>query len=248
MKTMIITGGYGHLGAAISELFIHEKYNVIIFGRSKDKFNELSFSTHPNISFFEGDILNEKSVLSFAKHIEDNKIIISCLINNAHSSKGRDPLNLTEEEWSYGVEGVLGSVYRFIKHLNVFCESKSSIINISSMYGHIAPRFDLYNDHKDFLNPPHYGAAKAGVIQLSKYFASYLGHRNIRVNSISPGAFPKTFIQEKHPSFINKLKKYTLLNRVGEPKEIAGVALFLAGNQSSYITGQNICVDGGWTV
>ena len=114
------------------------------------------------------------------------------------------------------------------------------------MYGMVAPQFEVYEKHPQFLNPPHYGAAKAGVLQLGKYYASYLGTMNINVNTITPGPFPSDEVKE-NKSFVSALEQKTSLKRVGLPEDLAGAFVFLSSEASNYITGQNIIVDGGWT-
>jgi NAD(P)-dependent dehydrogenase (short-subunit alcohol dehydrogenase family) len=114
------------------------------------------------------------------------------------------------------------------------------------MYGVVAPDFGVYEDSPEYLNPPHYGAAKAGIIQLTKYYASYLGDLNILVNSVTPGPFPSETVQ-RNKTFIAALEKNTLLNRIGKPEDLAGIFTFLSSDASSFITGQNFIVDGGWT-
>lgn len=115
------------------------------------------------------------------------------------------------------------------------------------MYGVIAPDFDAYKKYPEFLNPPHYGAAKAGVIQLSKYYASYLGKSGVTVNTISPGPFPSRSVQEVS-GFTEELKRRTCLDKVGKPEDVAGAFVFLSSDASNFITGQNIIIDGGWTI
>ncbi|MEC2746408.1 SDR family oxidoreductase, partial [Bacillus cereus] len=95
-------------------------------------------------------------------------------------------------------------------------------------------------------NPPNYGAGKAAIIQFTRYLACHYGLKGIRANSISPGPFPNTEVQ-KNKEFIRNLKKKTALGRIGNPQELQGLIVFLASNASSYVTGQNICIDGGWT-
>jgi gluconate 5-dehydrogenase len=99
-----------------------------------------------------------------------------------------------------------------------------------------------------FDNPPQYGVAKAGLIQLTRYLACHLAPEGIRVNSVSPGPFPPIeTVAREHPEFLKALENRVPLGRVGKPEEMAGVIVFLASNASSYITGANIPVDGGWT-
>lgn len=122
----------------------------------------------------------------------------------------------------------------------------SSVVNISSMYGMVSPDPRIYgNSGKN--NPPYYGAAKAGLLQLTRYLAVHLGPQNIRVNSISPGPFPPQSIRETNPEFHASLCSKTPLGRIGGANELVGPVLFLLSDASSYITGANVPVDGGWT-
>ena len=93
---------------------------------------------------------------------------------------------------------------------------------------------------------PSYGAGKAGIIQFTKFMAGVLGKNGIRVNSVSPGAFPSKNVQKK-VEFINKLKQKIPLGRIGIPYELKGIMVFLGSDSSSYVTGTNVMVDGGWT-
>ena len=112
------------------------------------------------------------------------------------------------------------------------------------MYGHVAPDYRIYYGNK-FANPPSYGVAKAGIIQFTKYLASFLSPHGIRVNAVSPGPFPHPPVQ-KNTIFMEKLKSKNMLNRIGHPEDLKGVIALLCTDASSYMTGQNICVDGGW--
>jgi gluconate 5-dehydrogenase len=124
-------------------------------------------------------------------------------------------------------------------------KTKGVIINTTSMYGHVAPDHRIY-DGIEFANPPSYGAAKAGVLQLTKYLASFLSPHGIRVNAVSPGPFP--FLETlKNKEFKESLESKNMLGRVGEPDDLKGAFALLASDASKYMTGQNICVDGGWT-
>ena len=116
------------------------------------------------------------------------------------------------------------------------------------MYGMISSDPDIYGD-SGFDDPPYYGTAKAGVIQMTRYLARRLAHLKIRVNCISPGNFPKkTEGIPERPGYIVDLSKRTPMKRIGKPDEISGTIIFLASEASSYMTGQNVIVDGGWSV
>src|SRR5690606_32601685 len=96
-------------------------------------------------------------------------------------------------------------------------------------------------------NPPDYGAAKAGLLQLTRYQAVAWAKRNIRVNAVVPGPFPKTFGQGANAEFVERLSQRVPLGRVGNPEEIAGSVVYLCSDAASYVTGTSLVVDGGWT-
>ena len=128
----------------------------------------------------------------------------------------------------------------------VLKDGEASVINISSIYGVVSPDLSLYNSVKT-TNPPYYGAAKAALIQFTKYAAIEFGKEKIRVNTITPGPFPTYKTQKKDPSFIRRLYKKIPLGRIGKENELRGPIIFLASNASSYVNGANLVVDGGWT-
>ncbi|QTY26395.1 SDR family oxidoreductase [Flavobacterium sp. CS20] len=246
-KVVLITGGYGHLGKAITNSLLYHNAIVIVLGRSAEKF-ENAFSDNKNLYFVHCDISSTESIKKAFTHVFDQFNRLDVLINNALYSKGQSPENMTDEEWKYGIDGSLNSVFRSIREVIPFMKKQKygKIINVSSMYGMTAPQFEVYDGFPQFLNPPHYGVAKAGIIQLTKYYASYLGNLGLLVNSVTPGPFPSKNVQ-KSEKFINDLAKKTCLNRVGKPEDLAGTFVFLSSDASDFITGQNIIVDGGWT-
>jgi NAD(P)-dependent dehydrogenase (short-subunit alcohol dehydrogenase family) len=120
------------------------------------------------------------------------------------------------------------------------------------MYASVAPRPELYAGTTS-LNPPGYSASKAALVAFTRYTASFWGSYGVRANCLSPGPFSNTedaagqnSVEEDSP-FVRKLKGYTVLQRIGRPRELCGALLFLASDASSFVTGQEIRVDGGWT-
>jgi NAD(P)-dependent dehydrogenase (short-subunit alcohol dehydrogenase family) len=247
-KIVAITGGYGYLGSAISEAIVNHGGTAIILGRSQEKFDSLKkkLGLTENLQFQFCDIKDQSLVAEAFSAITMSFGRIDVLINNAYFGKSQVPEKMSDEDWQYGVEGGLNTVFRCIREIIPHLKIGGRIINISSMYGTIAPNFKIYDEHPTFFNPPNYGAAKAGVQQLTRYFASYLGKKGITVNCISPGPFPSPDIQ-KNTVFVKELEELTVLNRVGQAHELGGICVFLASDYSSFITGQNIAVDGGWT-
>lgn len=249
-KTILITGGYGYLGKSIVLGLLYNEAKVFVLGRSLAKFEETFENElhNTNLKFVECSVEKTESIQDAFQKVHSVSSI-DVLINNAFYSKGQSPETMTDEEWAYGIDGTLNSTFRCIREIIPYFKEKNAgkIINVSSMYGVVAPQFDAYADHPEFLNPPHYGASKAGVVQLTKYYASYLGKHNIQVNAVTPGPFPSTKVQESK-GFIKKLEEKTCLNRIGSPDDLAGAFIFLSSNASNFITGHNLVVDGGWTI
>ena len=121
-----------------------------------------------------------------------------------------------------------------------------SIVLFSSMYGTVPPDPGVYEQPMN-PNPIEYGVGKAGIQQMARYFAVHYGRSSVRCNSISPGPFPNPNIQRDQPDFIDRLSQKVPLGRIGQAPEIAGAVAFLLSDAASYITGQNLAVDGGWT-
>lgn len=251
-KTILITGGYSYLGKAVTESLVFHGGTVYVLARSREKY-DAAFQNHDQngktLFFTECDISDTASIRKAFEEVNEQAGGMNVLINNAGYLSGQDPIAMSDDDWQSGIDGTLSSVFRCIREVIPYLQQSSSprIINVSSMYGMVAPDFDVYEEHPGFLNPPHYGAAKAGVIQLTKYYAAYLGNEGVTVNSVSPGPFPSDTVRQTE-SFIEALSEKTLLKRIGKPEDLAGAFVFLASDASAYVTGQNIVVDGGWTV
>lgn len=246
-NVVLITGGYGHLGSAITESLLYHGAQVYILARDEDKFLQ-SFGNVDNLFFEYCDVSKTNEIKRAFSNIIAKTGKIDVLINNAFYSKGQSPETMTDEEWEFGIDGTLSSVFRCIREIIPYFKdaNKGKIINVSSMYGLVAPQFEIYDDFPQFLNPPHYGVAKAGIIQMTKYYASYLGSLGIQVNTVTPGPFPSQSVQESK-GFVEALQSKTCLNNIGTPEDLAGAFVFLASDAANFITGQNIIVDGGWT-
>ena len=247
-KIVLFSGGYGYLGAESVRYLASKKAKVFVLARDENKFED-EFKGTDNVSFQFCDISDTISIQNAYNDVFKNYGKIDAIINNAFYSRGQSPETMSDDDFNYGLDGCLTSVFRGIREIIPFFKQQNygKIVNISSMYGMVAPDFSVYIDSPQSLNPPHYGAAKAGVIQLTKYYASYLGGYNVQVNSVTPGPFPSESVQTIDPEFVNRLSEKTLLSRVGKPIELAGAIVLLITEASNFITGQNIVVDGGWT-
>lgn len=194
------------------------------------------------------DLTDKKSISDAIDHCDQNLGGFDILVMCAWSGRKNSWDTINDADWDNDIEVCLNGVFRTIKAATpILRKHKGVILNIGSMYGHVAPDWRLY-DNVPQANPPSYGAAKAGIIQLTKYLASFLAPDGIRVNCISPGPFPFPETEVDYPEFADRLNAKNPMGRTGVPYEIKGAAALLCSDAASYMTGQNICVDGGWTV
>jgi NAD(P)-dependent dehydrogenase (short-subunit alcohol dehydrogenase family) len=252
-KTAFVTGGAGYLGSEISYTLAELGANIVIASRDKEKCllkcEEISKNVNNNIKAvgLKVDLLDKVSIEACFKSIHKQFDAIDILVNNAWSGNKNSWESITDKDWNYDIDMSLNSVFRITKAaFDDLRKTKGVILNIASMYGHVGPDYRIY-DGKQFTNPPSYGAAKAGVIQFTRYLASFFSPYQIRVNALSPGAFPHPETQ-KHTDFMERLGSKNPLGRIGQPHEIKGAVALLCSDAGSYITGQNICVDGGWAI
>ena len=253
-ETAIVTGGTGHLGVAMAEGLSEAGANVVIAGRDENKCSQvaqfISDKTGNSCIGVEINISSRVSIRNGYKKVFNEFKDINILVNNASYSASNNLKQMTDQEWTLGLEGTASGVFMCMQEILTYLENTKSknraIINIASMYGLVSPDPSIYGS-TGFDNPPNYGAGKAAIIQLTKYSACHLAKDGIRVNCISPGAFPKHEVQQNQ-WFIQNLESKIPLTRIGRPDELKGAVVFLASSASSYITGHNLIVDGGWTV
>jgi len=252
-KNVLIIGGAGYLGKAMSSSLSELGANIIIASRDKKK-GELAVrilkkNGGHKVFFHPVDITSEKSILELKKIVVKKfKNKLDVLINSGWSGKKNTFESTSEEDWKYDIDTCLNGVFKSIKiFLPLLKKSKGNILNIGSAYAHVAPDYRMYDSPK-YSNPPSYGAAKAGVVQLTKYCASFFSKDKIRVNCISPGAYPFPKTIKENPAFIKRLSAKCPSNRIGYPEDLKGVVALLCSDAGAFITGQNICIDGGWSI
>lgn len=252
-KHILITGGLGKVGFELSKIFYMSGANIIItdFINDKNHLRKLKFFKKKNkVTFFNCNLASSNDKKKLFNNIKKRFKKIDVLINNAALTGDRFEKLETEFErqdykiWNKELQVNLISVIEIIQSLKklIINSKNSSIINLSSIYGISKPSFKIYkNTH--LKNQIGYSISKAGIIQLTKWFAAYLAPK-VRVNCISPGGI----IRNQPKKFINSYKKLTLLNRMATEEDVVSGILFLASDGSKYITGQNIIIDGGWTI
>lgn len=238
-KVILVTGGKGLIGKAIIE-DIRSKGGVAIN-------SDISFdSTNLQKDELRMDVTDEKSVIDGVKEVHEFYKRIDGLVNNAYpKTKDFDDHfeSIKLDTWNKNLEFQLSSTFLCIqKTLPYLKESNGSIVNLGSIYGVVGNDLTLY--HNTNINPvAPYSAIKGGVINLTRYLASFYGSEGVRVNVVSPGGI----FNNQHPKFVKNYESKVPLKRMGKPQDIAPMISFLLSSEASYITGQNILVDGGWT-
>lgn len=255
-RVALITGAAGHLGCGMAQALAGAGAHVILNGRNRAKLDELAAEMNgagqrASVACF--DITDNEMVRTHVGEIAATFERLDILVNNA--SAGRpgtlESATTADFEESYRVNviaafALLQAATPLLKAAAQRNAGGASVINIASMYGSVSPDPAIYGS-SGANNPPYYGAAKAGMIQLTRYAACHLAADKIRVNCISPGAFPAEEYLQRDPAFRERLNNKNPMHRVGDPSELQGPLLFLASDASSYVTGINLAVDGGWT-
>lgn len=239
-KKVLITGGGTGIGEAIAKLFCKEGYDVYIVGRRKENLEKVCNDTNNLINYFVCDINNENDVKEIINKLDNIDVLINCagIISSGEESEKYNYLELNNII-NTNLKSTLAICLQLIDKWKKN-NAKGNIINIGS----IAAR----NGSKYF---PIYSSSKAGLIAFSKSIASRYGVDNIRCNVISPGVIrtPMSYIETPNfDDYIEEIENKTPLKRIGHPNDIAKVALFLDSSDSEFITGQEIIVDGGYTL
>lgn len=194
------------------------------------------------------DVRNISALKQFAADQIKQRGVPHGLVNLTYASTAKKLEELTEKDFDDVNHGGLTSTFFLAREVGVeMAKSKrGSIVLFSSMYGSVSPDPKVYEAPMN-KNPIEYGIGKAGIVQMTKYLAVHWGRENVRCNCISPGPFPNPNIQRDNSQFVERLANKSPMGRVGKSEEIAGAVAFLVSDASSYVTGQNLFVDGGWT-
>jgi NAD(P)-dependent dehydrogenase (short-subunit alcohol dehydrogenase family) len=249
-RVALLTGAAGHLGQAMATGLSQAGATVVLVGRNAEKLAALQ-ARLPKSEIMPLDLTAVDTVPKITSYVQQHHQRLDILINNAYSGRTGTITSSLASDFELAQRLCVELPFRLVQECLPLLKastasSGASVINIASMYGTVSPAPEIYGD-SGMDNPPYYGAAKAGMIQLTRYLACHLAEDNIRVNSISPGPFPSSVVQESQPAFLESLRHRVPMKRIGSPEELAGAVLFLASDASSYVTGVNLAIDGGWT-
>ncbi|MHB8540299.1 MAG: SDR family oxidoreductase [Candidatus Acidiferrales bacterium] len=248
-RVALVTGGAGRYGGQICAALAEAGATVIVASRRVERCEELAACLRGGGFDAEGlalDLTKEESVQDLASQIESRWGKLDVLFNNAVAVSAEPLEKHSAEDWTRAMECNSTVLYRACRAFGELMsrQSAGSIVNIGSIYGVVSPDFRIYDGHDEMTNPPSYGFAKAGMIQLTRYLAVYFGPLGIRVNCLSPGGLHASSMPH---DFVEKYVYRTPLGRMAGANDIKGAAVFLASDASAYITGQNLLVDGGYT-
>ncbi|HZQ21631.1 MAG TPA: SDR family oxidoreductase [Terriglobales bacterium] len=247
-KVALVTGGTGIYGGHITRALAEAGAQVVVASRRLENCELYARNLAAQglrVSAEHLDLSVEAEIFALRERMLNRHGRIDVLFNNAVARAGSGFQEMKAEEWSSTMQ--VNSTGLFLA-CKVFSEPmqqarSGSIVNIASIYGIVGPDFSIY-EGGDMSNPANYAYAKGGMINFTRYLASYLGPFGIRVNCLSPGG---CYTPDMPGVFVENYQRRTLLGRMATGEDIQGPAVFLASDASRYITGQNLAVDGGWT-
>ncbi|MHC9543651.1 MAG: oxidoreductase [Vulcanimicrobiota bacterium] len=244
-KVALITGGCGLIGRELVSAL--REFGALVYVADVVEYKSGTMANDEDIHYLYLDITSEASIReAFGILIERTKKI-DILINSAYPRTkdwGAKFENVAFESWKKNIDWHLGGYFLCcqLAAKQMRKQKNGVIINIASIYGVTAPDFTIY-EGTQMTMPVAYSAIKSALIGMTKYISTYYAKDGIRANVISPGG-----VFDSQPnSFVERYSSKTPLGRMGKQEDIAGAVIYLASDASSYVTGQNLIVDGGWT-
>jgi len=256
-KVIVLTGSAGRLGSRFAEVLSEADGNVILVDIDKKKNialeKKLKKKYHVNSTAFNCDITQQNQIKKLVKCTLKKYGRIDVLINNAHFVPRTEPQRDSPFEsypfelWDKAVTANHRGLFLFTKEIGrIMSKQKNGVIvNISSIYGIVGADQRIYG--KSRLNsPPFYSFTKGGMVNFTRYLAAYWHGKNIRVNTLTLGGVYDEKLH-KDKKFVKNYSEKTMIGRMALKEDYDGALLFLVSDASSYMTGANLIVDGGWT-
>ncbi len=241
-KVALVAGGAGYLALPVCKALAAQGARVVIADLKKSE----DASLPEGISSVSCDISDEASVRNLVSTVVEKQGRLDIAVNATFFSIGKKVEALAAEEFDRANRINITGAFLFARECAQAMTSGGSIIMFSSMYGIVSPDPGVYRAPMN-PNPVEYGAGKAAILQMVRYLAGHYGPANIRVNAVAPGPFPWPSMQDDEPEWMARLAAKTMLGRIGKREEMAGAIVYLASDESAFVTGTVLSVDGGWT-
>lgn len=252
-KVVVITGGAGLIGKEFVKAVIENGGIAIIADINEQIGEEVKENISKelntsNIDFIKLDITSKESLNKCLNYLDKKYKRIDALVNNAYPRNKNYGKDFFEVEYSDFVENTglnLGGYFTASQQFAQYFKSQGygNIINISSIYGVVAPKFEVYKN-TTMTMPVEYAAIKSGLIHLTKYMAKYFKGMNIKVNALSPGGI----LNNQPEAFLEKYKEQCLNKGMLDNSDLKGTLIYLLSDMSRYVNGQNIIVDDGFSL
>jgi len=249
-RTALLSGASGFLGSAFASALAEAGARVLVASRDLATAERVAASlggreagNHRGIAMDQTSEASIEAGVAEALKLSDH---IDILVNNGHAALGADWSSVTGDQFQEHFRNVTGYflLARHVRNAAVERGHAASIVMIGSMYGVVGSYPDAYQG-VSVASPVAYHALKGGIVHMTRHLAVYWAKDGVRVNTLSPGPFPNE--PKCNPEMIRRLITKSPMGRMGKPHELKGALVFLASDASSYVTGQNLLVDGGWT-
>jgi gluconate 5-dehydrogenase len=247
-RVALITGASGHLGAALASALAEAGCRVVVASRNIQTARKAAatlggsqIGRHLSVAL---DQMDEASIQRGFERAVNAAGRIDILVNNGHEPLAADWRAVTGKQFTRQLANCTGYflLARLTRDLAVKQRRHASIILLGSMYGQVASYPEVYAGISP-ASPVAYHALKGGIVHLARHLAVYWARDQVRVNCLSPGPFPSPRAPRR---LVQRLKARTPMHRMGQPHELKGAIVFLSSDASSYVTGHNLVVDGGW--
>jgi len=245
-KVAVVAGGCGLLGREVVKAL--SEFGALVYIADINSKNAVNLLREKKIKYIYFDISSEDSIEKAMNEIIRKAGRIDILVNSAYPKTedwGLKFEKVSFDSWKKNINDHLGGYFLSSRTAAEIMKEQGggAIINLASIYGVTAPDFNIYEGTKMTM-PVAYAAIKSGIIGLTRYIATYYGRHNVRANVVSPGGV----FDNQNINFVRRYSQKTPLGRMAAPRDIVGAVIYLASEASSYITGCNLIVDGGWTV
>jgi 3-oxoacyl-[acyl-carrier protein] reductase len=243
-KVVLVTGSSRGMGAAILEAFAAAGATCVLNyfedpdGQNRRDAEQTAQRLRGHkvpVHVFEADVSKYESVERLMKRVADEAGGLDVLVNNAGIIRDRTIKKMTADDWNAVLGTNLDGVFHCCKLGAEVLRDGGRIVNVASIAGLVG-----------FHGQANYSAAKAGVIAITRVLAKELARRGVTVNAVAPGIIQTPMVSAIRPEVLAEYEKQIPVGRIGRPEDVANVVLFLASEETGYVTGQTVPVTGGW--